>query len=147
MWRILKENPDQYIYDAVKKGCEFDDIPENIARGIDTDKPDLLERRKDWNTPAPEKFGLPTEIWRETIARRQRYFEIKAKLSAGEVTAINDFITYNLNIRQFAQDAIEYYEGSDFINSFFNAIIKIKILDPTCGSGAFLFAALNILEK
>ena len=143
---LLKENPDRYIYDAVKKGCELDDIPENIARGINTDKPELLERRKDWNTRTPEKYGLPTEIWRETIARRQRYFEIRAKLSSGEITAINDFITYNLNIRQFAQDAIEYYEGSDLINSFFNAITKIKILDPTCGSGAFLFAALNILE-
>ncbi len=146
LWLFLKENPDRYIYDAVKRGCEYDDIPENIARGIDTDKPNLLERRKDWNTRTPEKFGLPTEIWRETIARRQRYFEIKAKLLADEITAINDFITYNLNIRQFAQDAIEYYEGSDLINSFFNAITKIKVLDPTCGSGAFLFAALNILE-
>ena len=26
------------------------------------------------------------------------------------------------------------------------AITQVKILDPTCGSGAFLFAALNILE-
>jgi hypothetical protein len=51
-----------------------------------------------------------------------------------------------LNVRQFAQDALEFYEGSDFIEAFYNAIEKITILDPTCGSGAFLFAALNILE-
>jgi hypothetical protein len=30
--------------------------------------------------------------------------------------------------------------------AFYRAIAKISILDPTCGSGAFLFAALNILE-
>ncbi|GDX85984.1 hypothetical protein LBMAG43_20260 [Methylococcaceae bacterium] len=108
--------------------------------------PNLLERRKDWNSPTPENFGLPIEIWRETIARRQRYLELKTKLKNGEITELNDFITYNLNIRQFAQDALEFYEGSDFIEAFYNAIEKITILDPACGSGAFLFAALNILE-
>ena len=146
LWQLLKENPNRYIYDAVKKGCELLELPENIAIGINTNEPNLLERRKDWNTPTLEKFGLPTEIWRETIARRQRYFELKAKLENGEITELNDFITYNLNIRQFAQDALEFYEGSDFIEAFYNAIEKITILDPTCGSGAFLFAALNILE-
>ena len=29
---------------------------------------------------------------------------------------------------------------------FYHALQKITILDPTCGSGAFLFAAMNILE-
>jgi hypothetical protein len=33
-----------------------------------------------------------------------------------------------------------------FVRKFFIALTKITILDPTCGSGAFLFAALNILE-
>jgi len=32
------------------------------------------------------------------------------------------------------------------IHAFWNAITNISILDPTCGSGAFLFAALEILE-
>ena len=80
------------------------------------------------------------------MERRNRYFEIKAKLENDEIREINDFITYNLNIRQFAQDAVDKYEGSDFINAFYKAITEITILDPTCGSGAFLFAALNILE-
>jgi hypothetical protein len=146
LWQLLKDSPDRYIYEAVKKGCDYMDIPEAIAIGIDNTAPDLLARRKEWNTPTPEKFGLPTEIWRETIARRQRYFELKAKLEQGEISELNDFITYNLNIRQFAQDALEFYEGSDFIEAFYHAIIEITVLDPTCGSGAFLFAALNILE-
>lgn len=146
LWQLLRDNPDYYIYEAVKKGCEYEDIPEHIAIGIDTTQPDLLERRKEWNTPTPEKFALPTEIWRETIARRQRYSEIRNKLQRGEVTTIQDFITYNLNIRQFAQDAVAFYEGSDFIEAWYDALESITVLDPTCGSGAFLFAALNILE-
>ena len=37
-------------------------------------------------------------------------------------------------------------EGPELIRAFWRAINKVSILDPTCGSGAFLFAALNILE-
>jgi hypothetical protein len=106
----------------------------------------LLERRKEWNKTAPPEFALPTEIWREVVERRNRYFDVKTKIENCEIKEINDFITYNLNIRQFAQDAVQQYEGSDFINAFYKAITKITVLDPTCGSGAFLFAALNILE-
>jgi hypothetical protein len=32
------------------------------------------------------------------------------------------------------------------IRAFWKAINRVTVLDPTCGSGAFLFAALNILE-
>ena len=41
---------------------------------------------------------------------------------------------------------IESCEGPELLRAFWNAITKVTILDPTCGSGAFLFAALNILE-
>lgn len=145
IWKMFKEDPDSYIYESVRKGTELE-LPEDIKTGVDTSKPNLLERRKNWNLPADEKYALPTEIWREVVERRNRYFEVKSKIENDEIRGINDFITFNLNIRQFAQDCIEQYEGSDFINSFYKAIKEIKILDPTCGSGAFLFAALNILE-
>ena len=100
IWEFLKESGDTYIYDAVKKGKGLE-IPEEIAIGIDTTKPNLLERRSHWNEKTPEAFALPTEIWRETIERLQRYANIKAKIENGEITEINDFITYNLDIRQF----------------------------------------------
>ena len=145
IWKMLKDDSDRYIYDSVKKGTELK-LPKEIEIGVDTIKPNLLERRKYWNRPADEKYALPTEIWREVVERRNRYFEIKGKIENDELREINDFITYNLDITQFAQDCIYNYEGSDFINSFYKAIKEIKILDPTCGSGAFLFAALNILE-
>ena len=32
------------------------------------------------------------------------------------------------------------------MRGFWNALSDVSVLDPTCGSGAFLFAALNILE-
>jgi hypothetical protein len=41
---------------------------------------------------------------------------------------------------------IERCEGPDLLRAFWKAIEGVTVLDPTCGSGAFLFAALNILE-
>ena len=160
IWRLLRNNPDQYIYESVRKGCDIDDaeIPANIARGLDVNPPELLARRSDWNTPADDRFRLPTETWREVIARRRRYGALRRKLENGEICAIDDLITHNLNIEQFALDAVRHYEGSDFIAAFYAAIAGrkalktsekstrgITVLDPACGSGAFLFAALNIL--
>lgn len=145
VWRILKDNPDRYIFAAVRKGAELP-LPPEIEKGVDTAKPDLRKRREEWNRPTPEKYALPTEIWRETVARRQRHAEIRAKIEEGEIADIHDFITYNLDIRLFAEDVIRKSNDSRFILHFYNALREVTVLDPTCGSGAFLFAALNILE-
>ena len=145
VWQFLKESDDTYIYDAVKKGAGLE-IPEEIAVGLDTTKPNLLERRSHWNERTPEAFALPTEIWRETIERLQRYESIKQKIEKGEITEINDFITYNLDIRQFVQDLLSLTDDHLLVRHFYAQLRKVTILDPTCGSGAFLFAALNILE-
>ncbi len=124
VWQLLRDDPDRYIYPAVKT----------------------------------EDYLL-TETEREYKARRLRCAELRVKLAAGEVHDINDLITYNLNIRQFAEDAITASEGPDMVRAFYYAIAGrlpeksnehyrqgISVLDPTCGSGAFLFAALNVLE-
>ena len=163
VWRTLSESGDRYIFDAVKKGFNnFDKIPESIASGIITDDmrkeysetpicdlPDshipLSELRSEWNTRTPEQWGLPNEIWRESIDRIQRCGDILGKIKRGEIISINDFITYNLDIRTFASDLIANGD-SRFVGWFYHALQKVTILDPTCGSGAFLFAAMNILE-
>ena len=149
VWRTLRESGDRYVYDAVKKGYTSDwkeRIPTNIAKGLDTTKPNLLERRKDWNTKTPEAFALPTEIWRETVERLQRCENILTKIKKGEITRINDFITYNLDIRSFAYDLLQQADDRLFILHFYKVLQRVTVLDPTCGSGAFLFAAMNILE-
>lgn len=140
IWKALQESGDAYIYDAVKYGTDIA-LPKNIQAGIKD-----VAKRTDWNKQATTDLGLPTEIWREVIERRNRYEEVKNKIESGEITAINDFITYNLNIRQFTQDIVENSDDPDFIRAFYKAINSVTIIDPTCGSGAFLFAAMNILE-
>lgn len=162
---MLKNNPDKYIYDAVRHGAnteisisdyhDYDknwkndkienilaeNLPDDIACGIKT-----VSKRTEWNKQAPPEFALPTEIWREVVERHRRYYEIKNRILSGQINSSNDFITYNLNIRQFMQDVIENTDDPFLLKELYKAIKKITILDPTCGSGAFLFAALNILE-
>lgn len=149
VWKFLQQSGEMYVYESVKKGYSADwrnRLPENIAIGLDTSKPDLLERRKHWNDKTPEEFALPTEIWRETIERFQRCEKILKLIANGEIDNINDFITYNLNIRSFTYDILDKIDDHKFIRHFYHALQRITILDPTCGSGAFLFAAMNILE-
>ena len=152
VWRLLQDNPDRYFYEAVRHGITYDihqnqdlaekrGLPPDIAAGLDD-----VSKRGGWNKPAPADYALPTETWREHVARRQHYEEVRAKLAVGEVASINDLITYNLDIEKFAQDVIAGSDGPELIRAFWRAINKVSILDPTCGSGAFLFAALNILE-
>ena len=152
IWQLLQEDPDSYFYEAVRHGITYDirenealdqkqELPADVAAGLDN-----VAQRGGWNEPAPDVYALPTETWREHVARRRRYEEIYAKLEAGEVTSINDLITHNLNIEKFAQDVIANSEGPELVRAFWKALANVSVLDPTCGSGAFLFAALNILE-
>lgn len=149
IWQMLQQSGDKYIYDAVKKGHSSDwqqQIPDYISQGIDTTTGNLLERRSRWNEKTHEDFALPTEIWRETIERLQRCDTLLQKIQGGAIHSINDFITYNLDIRQFTEDVIRRTSDHGFVAHFYHALQNVTILDPTCGSGAFLFAALNILE-
>lgn len=140
VWRLLRDDPDRYIHDAMKKGADLV-LPAEIEAGVAD-----VGQRTGWNRKAPEEFALPTEIWREAIDRHKHYCAVKTKLATGEVHQVNDLVTLNLNIRQFAQDVVQFCEGPELLRAVWKAIEKVSVLDPTCGSGAFLFAALNILK-
>lgn len=153
----IKKSGDRYIYPAVKHGISWDvqeekmlekpvAVPKEIEAGVDTVKPNLLERRKHWNDAAPPEAALPTEIWREVMERRSRYDELLQTIKKGGIAHINDCITYNLNISQIVLDWLSNSADPKAIKHFYEALTKVSVLDPTCGSGAFLFAALNLLE-
>ena len=144
--RVPRDRIDRYIFPAMRKGVDLP-LPPEIAKGVPVEPQKTLRaRRANWNKPADEKYALPTEIWREAVARRQRCAEIREKFANGEIKDIHDFITYNLDIRTFVEDVIRQTSDHTLVLSFYKALREVTILDPTCGSGAFLFAALNILE-
>ena len=98
--------------------------------------------------PAAESgsIRLPGETVSEQASRATRIAVLTKILVSGQVAEPRDFVEFNLDVRQFAQDAIENAEGPETILAFYDALRDIRIVDPACGSGAFLFAALNILE-
>lgn len=159
VWRLLQEDPDRYIYEPVRRGVIRSDgtelpeteLPDFVQVGMHDPQARMFDRRynlgqADLQTADGYRLTLPTETWREYVARRSRCLELHAKLAAGEVREINDLVTLNLDLRQFAQDAIEQCEGPEQLRAFWKSANTMTVLDPTCGSGAFLFAALNILE-
>ncbi len=172
LWRLLKQDPDRYIYEPVRRGVidaqgkviSESVLPDFVQKGMHDPKARMFERRYNLNEAElrdgeGRKLTLPIETWREYVNRRNRCLEVRDKLARGEIAVINDFITYNLDIRQFAEDVISNCEGPELLRAFYRSIAGhmpqksneryepgISILDPTCGSGAFLFAALNILE-
>ena len=92
VWRLLSDDPDRYIYPAVGHGIAWNarqpeapisldapfDLPDVIAAGIDE-----VSKRGGWNAPPPDDYALPTETWREVVARRQRYEEVRVKARVG----------------------------------------------------------------
>ena len=127
-WKLLQQNPDAYLYPAMRQGViDFEgevilksDLPEFVQKGMHDPKARMFNR--DYNlglAVVPDEEGnntaLPTETWREYINRRQRCLELRDKLASGEVQQINDLITYNLDIRQFAEDVIASCEGPELL--------------------------------
>jgi len=138
--QLLAADPDRYIFEAIRHGVELE-LPANIVAGLND-----VRARVQWNVPAPETHALPTETWREAIDRRERYSEIRRALAARDVSRSADLIALNLDLRQLAQDLVEGCESPTLLLDMYGVLESLSVLDPTCGSGAFLFAALNILQ-
>src|SRR5436305_978194 len=132
--------PDDYIYEELAHGL-LEPMPPVIAAG----SADIAQRTS-WNRTAEERWALPTETWREVVERRHHHKELHTKIVEGELSTINALITYNLNITQFARDVIATCKEPALLHACYDAIAQVTVLDPTCGSGAFLFAALNVLK-
>lgn len=89
---------------------------------------------------------LPTETDYEQEQRRKRYESILTDFDNDKIQGIDDFITYNLDIEKLALDFISNIQDPEVLHAFyFKGLQQITVLDPTCGSGAFLFEALIIM--
>ena len=158
---LLAQDPNRYIRPPVGHGLAWDArdtenpvridpplaLPDEIKAGISDPT-----KRTNWDQPASREMGpplayaLPRETWRQVVARRQRYAEVREKLACGDVRDANDLVTLNLDSQRLILDAIGRADQPGDVQAIWNAATSISVLDPTCGSGAFLFAALKVLE-
>ena len=138
-WLNLAEDPLHYM-------------PEGLRFGLENSVPDWVSAETSWPRPrwgeecSPD-FGLPGETWWECIARRERATQFIEDASAGRISSVNNLVTYNVDIQRLTVDAIDRLDSPEDVLTAWTLLSRIRILDPTCGSGAFLFAALQSLEE
>jgi hypothetical protein len=123
----LRDDPDRYIYAAVGHGvtCDYDAsppgsptvgptaLPAEIAAG----RPQRGEARTAGTNRAGRICACRPRPGARSSPAANRCLELRAKLKAGEVHSINDLITLNLDIWQFARDAIVNSEGPELLRA------------------------------
>ena len=128
---LLPGSGDQYLHDSLGYGIDRDlpegDLPPSAYpdEGLD--------------------LALPGERWCDVTHRRERYHKLVAEVDGGGVTTIDEAVTANLDLVGLMEDYFSQMR-SDECSVAFEVLRDLKVCDPTCGSGAFLLSALDVLE-
>lgn len=145
---LIKQNPSRYIHDSRLHGYDSDSrswtpVPDELQSCWEGDPIGwhLLDE-----TEHDEEFCLPGETWVEMFDRREKVDELLSDCSVGKVVRVDDLVTHNLDGQRLIGDGISLIEEKTQAEELWNKVSKISVLDPTCGSGAFLFTAMELLE-
>jgi hypothetical protein len=148
VFEILKQNPRKYIHETLKHGQtneqgDWKQAPKDLVDAWNGDPLGwgLLDAATTDN-----ELCLPDESWVEMFYRRERVSRLSSELAEGKSQTVNDLVTLNLSAQALLVDAIDQMDSSKAVDSLWNKVTDLSIIDPTCGSGAFLFAALEVLE-
>lgn len=95
--------------------------------------------------PADPALALPGETWAGTAARRRRCAGLLDLLAGPAELGIGDLVLANLDLGRLALDVLEGLPLEPAL-AFGRALAGLTVLDPTCGSGACLAAAAEVLE-
>ena len=129
---LLPSSGDAYLHDAMGYGAEVP-LPEGDLPPSEFPDPAL-------------DIALPGERWCDVIHRRSRYAEQKELVDSGGVADINDAITQNLDLAALMADYLYALGSADECQRAFEVLRSLTVCDPTVGSGAFLLAALDVLD-
>lgn len=138
LWAALADNPDRYIWDG-------------LAYGTTTSFPPAVEgerslvSRPAWAGVATDDVGLAGERWWEADYRRQQHRALRQQLASGEIDSVDAAVSANIDLETLLVDVIDTIRDPDTIHAMWETLTSLRIVDPTCGSGAFLFAALKVL--
>lgn len=147
-FQLLRGDPDRYLAPAMLHGWDaalstWLPAPDQLARA-------WAGRPEDWTVldvaEHDDALNLPGETWVETFHRRDRVERLRRQLAGGVSLTVNDLITNNINAQLLLTDAIDRLQSPAAISDLFTQVTNLSVFDPTCGSGAFLFAALEVLE-
>lgn len=140
LWHTLLREPLRYIYPAMRKGYEMA-LPSEIAAGLEDST-----RRAFWQQRAPATHALPGETWREVIARHTGVDEILAGIQQDAPVTLARLVTWNLDLFALTLETLRTCQQPEILLAYYQSLRQLSVLDPTCGSGAFLCAALPLLQ-
>jgi hypothetical protein len=132
--RLLAQNCERYIWPSLTWGEELKSSLSALSTA------DLLDKKTN------SQLGLPAESGWETKKRIEYLEMLRKKISNGEIENLSELVSLNIDLETLASDIIDGLDTSEDVVRIWNILSSLKIVDPTCGSGAFLFAALNQLE-
>ena len=128
---LLPNSDDDYLHDCL--GYEIkQELPDDTPPSETPD--DSLD------------IALPGERWCEVIHRRARYRKLKDLMDSGGVSDINEAVTQNLDLPALMADYFSMLRSAEECEKAFKVLRSLTVCDPTVGSGAFLLAALDVLE-
>jgi hypothetical protein len=96
--------------------------------------------------PLPRSRRLPLESEREQQGRRLQDQRLFCEWDAGRIDNPEAFITWNLDLPRLAADFLDTLDACRLLGFYRRSLRRLRILDPTCGGGAFLLAALRVLR-
>lgn len=137
-WSLLSGNPARYVRESLSHGIDCV-VPAQIVGAEASGEDELLSQAAD------EECGLPGETWREVLARHRRYARVVEHLAGGAVRSAAEALACNIDLRTLATDTLLAVDDASVLDGSYQVLRGMAILDPTCGSGAFLFAALDDL--
>lgn len=145
---LLSKDPDRYINDSSKHGWDSEAQQwSHVDKGLEHV---WLEDPAEWHILDDHdeipQVTLPDETLVETFARRSQVDSLRQHLRSDRIAETNELITLNLNSLTLLTDTIGECDDLETLEAVWRRISGLSVLDPTCGSGAFLFAALEILE-
>lgn len=139
-WSYVASEPNRYIWESLTYGTDVL-LPEKIAAQISTFP------RTDWNNKATPDYALAGETWWEVEHRRTTTESLISACRNGEINNVAAAVTANLDLESLVTDVIDGMDNPADVVAAWSILTDLKIIDPTCGSGAFLFAALKILQS
>lgn len=144
----LQQNPDRYIQPMMLHGWnqsseDWISAPADLAA---TWLDDPIFWPKLDAAEIDSEICLPGETWVEMFHRRERVASLRERIVSGQLNTVNDLITDNINAQLLLTDVIDELESGAQVVELFDQVTHLSVFDPTCGSGAFLFAALEVLE-
>ena len=127
-------------------GSGADYIHDSLGYGVD--KPLPLEELDPSEKPDISlDIALPGERWCDVLHRREKYKQLLERLSDKKKEwSIDESVTYNLDLTTLMDDYLSLLNTKEEIETAYKVLRSLKICDPTVGSGAFLLAALELLD-